>query len=257
MPEKFRIQAQQDGEWKTQCVFDEGANFSDIRGQAQQLLDTETFEDVRVLEKVFDTAKDKSSYRLRPLAGEQNLSTLETHEGDKTLPNLVLRTKKGLTGEWVYISKKQASYHPLYGVEGWLAYYSYLLIASPIFLAIGFGQSGTIFTIGGAATIFFACAVNWYLYHLLTKKNSNFVIIAVILLAVYLCISFLGALAGDLSGVLGTARAFLELGYLCFSLRVNVTLLNRVRRRDLRHVLGPKQIDNVLFVDVATQPLDR
>ncbi|MDV7341826.1 hypothetical protein RYZ26_19680 [Terasakiella sp. A23] len=236
MTETYRIQARQNGTWKTQQVFTEGDSYAHVRAAADALVNEGDFEDIRILEVYRDEKTDKMHYReCYSLIGsavdlEKIDEQLYPHKPSKTIGYKNIQT---LTGEWILLDEKQAKEHPLYGIYGWLAFFVFQLVWGPLAeLAMVFwGQDFSddlAFVVG--ASLFFLLLV-WTPLWFLIKKSRYFQMSYTIMSVIILLLALLGLSEGfSGSDLIGIGWLLFWLAYVQFSERVNVTTKHRARR---------------------------
>jgi hypothetical protein len=261
LTEKFRIQTKLDGEWKTQKLFSNKEEFSNVLSTAQHMSQANEFDEVRVLEAYENEADEKISYKQKYSSRDIFQATSEEDELPKKSLVETVAVDKGVSGEWICLSEKFASNHPLYGVGGWLSYLYFVLIVnslavviSPLLIIDSYSLEVMLevvlsfeFILPGVAFL-----VPLYLLYKRSKKFpvwhiSIWLIISVVNGADILQSIFISNTPIPPEAALGLGQSGLLTFYTLLSKRVNVTFKHRVRRNELHLVMSRKKIDALKF----------
>lgn len=258
MAEKYRIQAMENGEWKTQQIFSNQDSYNDVRIATDKLVVSAVHDDVRILETYENEKTGKAAYRqifssqsspINDQSGERVSEARPAQEPEE------YKFVKGLTGEWVQLNEKQARRHPLYGIFGWLAWLAFGFAVRPILGAIELARELDVFSnpqtlisdpsigIKFGISIVIVCILDWVPLRLLIKKSARFQSITTILYLFVFSIIFIQLIVSGSDTIEGfhillLGQILLFIGYIAFSERVNVTMKHRARRAFLSNPLG-------------------
>ena len=156
------------------------------------------------------------------------------------MEDTTIRRKRKLP-RWVKVAPQQAKRYSLYGVYGLLAYYGYGLFISYFLLTtISFFNDYPIST----KIILFLLFFSWNTARIigLFKKKKYFLCLSYFWYG-FLALGIIADCSLDSENLIATGWVIWWVTYLTISRRVNATFRHKIPVWDLRHVLGPKMVE--------------